>query len=166
LSLAAERSKVRGTYHLDRSRYFLPTPGRTFHGRDVFAPIVGRLLGGMTPQALGTPVEDHLRLQLPVPRRTDSTVEGQVIHIDRFGNLVCNIERADLGAFREEILSVTIGGVQIAGISTHYAAVREGKPVALWNSWDLLEIAVRNDSAARHLRSRTGDRVKVQGSGR
>jgi S-adenosylmethionine hydrolase len=116
----------------------------------------------VTAVVLGSPVDDFHRLELPVPRHHGRMLEGQVIHVDRFGNLVCNIRRSDLSGFREENLSVTISGVQIVGISTHYAAVREGKPVALWNSWELLEIAVRNDSAARHLRARSGDRVKVQ----
>jgi len=52
--------------------------------------------------------------------------------------------------------------VTIFEISPHYAAVREGKPLALWNSWGRLEIAVRNGSASRQLRARTGDRVQVK----
>ena len=64
--------------------------------------------------------------------------------------------------FREPELFISIGGVQIAGISPHYSAVREGKPVALWNSWGRLEIAIRNGSAVRHLRTRNGDRVQVK----
>jgi S-adenosyl-L-methionine hydrolase (adenosine-forming) len=85
-----------------------------------------------------------------------------VIHVDRFGNLVCNVERADLNDFRDSRVSISIGAVTIAEISSHYAAVREGKPLALWNSWGRLEIAVRNGSAARQIRARMGDRVQVK----
>ena len=94
--------------------------------------------------------------------RVDDDIEGQVIHIDRFGNLICNIRQEGVDGFLGQGVSISISGVQIPEISPHYSAVREGKPVALWNSWGYLEIAIRNGSATRHLRARNGDRVQVK----
>lgn len=161
LSLAAMAAPVRRVVHLDRPELFLSQASHTFHARDVFAPIAGRIAAGASVTRLGSPAEGFERIFLPEPRQLDGAVEGQVIHIDRFGNLVSNIRMEDLRGFRLESLSVSIQGVQIVGVSSHYSAVREGRPLALWNSWGRLEIAVRNGSAARHLRAREGDRVQV-----
>jgi len=162
LSLAAERSPVRSVIHLDRSEYFSVTPSDTFHARDVFAPVAAHCACGVAPGELGSRVDGLERLSLPEARRLDDAIEGQVIHVDRFGNLICNILREDVTAFLDHGVSISIGGVQIPQISPHYSAVREGKPVAVWNSWGRLEIAIRNGSAARHLRARNGDRIQVK----
>jgi S-adenosylmethionine hydrolase len=162
LSLAAERSPVRRVVVLDREQYFLSEQSRTFQGRDVFAPVAAHCASGTRPADLGSQVETFERVSIPPLRRLDDGVDAQVIHVDRFGNLVCNVEHADLADFRESIVSISLCGVTILAISPHYAAVREGKPLALWNSWGRLEIAVRNGSAARQIRARIGDRVQVK----
>ncbi|MBI2964095.1 MAG: SAM-dependent chlorinase/fluorinase [Deltaproteobacteria bacterium] len=162
LSLASDRSAVRRVVHLDRAQYFLASPTRTFHARDVFAPVAAHCARGTDPGEMGSPMDGFQRLSLPRPRRVDDGLEGQVIHVDRFGNLICNIGPADLGDFRASGLSISICGVQISEISPHYSSVREGKPLAVWNSWGQLEVAVRNGSAARQLRARSGDRVQVK----
>ncbi len=162
LSLAADRSPVRRIVDLDRPQYFLESPSPTFHARDVFAPVAAHCARGADPGEMGSAVDGFQRLSLPQPRRVDDGLEGQVIHVDRFGNLICNIRQADLDDFRAAGLSISLGGVQIPEISPHYSAVREGKPVVVWNSWGRLEVAVRNGSAARQLRARSGDRVQVK----
>jgi S-adenosyl-L-methionine hydrolase (adenosine-forming) len=162
LSLAAERSAVRAVIHLDRREYFSSPMSDTFHARDVFAPVAAHCACGVPSAELGSRVDDFQRLPLPEPRRLDDAIEGQVIHVDRFGNLICNIVRDDVGGFLDRGVSISISGVQIPEISAHYSTVREGKPVAVWNSWGRLEVAIRNGSAARHLRARNGDRIQVK----
>jgi S-adenosyl-L-methionine hydrolase (adenosine-forming) len=162
LSVAADAAPVRRVLHLDRPEYFSPSPSHTFHARDVFAPVAGHCARGVECTSLGSALDGFARVSIPEVRRLEAALEGQVIHVDRFGNLMCNIRREDLTDFPEPELSISIGGVRIAGISTHYSAVREGKPVALWNSWGRLEIAIRNGSASRHLRARNGDRIQVK----
>jgi S-adenosylmethionine hydrolase len=162
LSLAAARSRLRRVVVLDRETYHLPERSRTFHGRDIFAPVAAHCANGVTPSEVGSAADTFQRVSIPRPRRLDDGLEAQVIHIDRFGNLVCNVERADLTDFRDSRVSISIGAVTIAEISPHYASVRDGRPLALWNSWDRLEIAVRNGSAARQIRARVGDRVQLK----
>jgi S-adenosylmethionine hydrolase len=162
LSLAADRSPLRSVVHLDRPSFHLASPSRTFHARDVFAPVAAHCARGVPSAEMGSSLGGFERLVLLEPRRVENAVEGHVIHVDRFGNLVSNVRPQDLADFRDTGLSITICGVQLLEISPHYSAVREGKPVALWNSWGRLEIAVRNGSAARTLRARGGDRVQVK----
>jgi S-adenosylmethionine hydrolase len=162
LSLAAARSPLRSVVHLDRPQFHLTAPGRTFHGRDVFAPAAAHYARGVPREEMGSEIADVERLPSLEPRRREDEIEGQVIHVDRFGNLVSNVRPQDLAAFRDGAVSISIGGMQLLEISPHYSAVREGKALALWNSWGRLEVAVRNGSAARHLRARSGDRVQVK----
>ncbi len=162
LSLAAARSPLRKIVHLDEPRWFAPSPSATFHGRDVFAPVAAHRANGVPPEQLGSIVEDYARVTIPAVRRVDDGIEGQILYVDRFGNLVCNIARSDLTASSGTQMTVRLGDVTIAQISATYGAVREGKPVAVWNSWDRLEIAVRNGSAVRQLRARSGDRVQLK----
>ena len=162
LSLAAARGTGPRAFHLDRQEIFRPDRSSTFHARDVFAPVAAELLRGRAVDELGSPIEDAVRLDVPRPRRVEGVLEAQIVHVDRFGNLISNVEAADLADFRAPDVFVSLNGVRIQGVSTHYASVREGTPLAVWNSWGRLEIAVRNDSAARHLRARVGDRLKIE----
>lgn len=161
LALAALRAKRAAAFTLDRRDLHLDDVGTTFHGRDVFAPVVGRLAEGLAPSRCGSPVGDWRPLEISTPRRSGRTIEAHVLHVDRFGNLTLDLLREDLSGFRPAEVSVTIRNVRIHGISTHYAAVPPGRPLLVWNSWERLEIAVREGSAARRLRARVGDRVRV-----
>lgn len=83
-----------------REDLFRPAPGRTFHGRDRFAPVVAALLTGSAPAALGAPIDDAVRLDVPPPRRGERALDGRVAHVDRFGNLVTDLPAHWLGERR------------------------------------------------------------------
>lgn len=116
----------------------------TFHGRDVFAPAAVRLLGGEALESLGTPYSDAALRRTPeAQRRPDGGQDGQVLGVDRFGNLITNLTgRGD-------------GTVEIAGkllrIARTYGDVTEGELLALIGSHGLIEVAVRGGHAARTL---------------
>ena len=133
----------------------LPIPPRaspTFHGRDVFAPAAVRLAVGETLDHLGVVKTDAVVRRTPdVKRRDDGALVGQVIVVDRFGNLVTNIG-ARLGG------TVQIGGNNIV-VRRTYSDVADGELLALAGSSGFLEIAVRGGSAARDLRARRSDPV-------
>jgi S-adenosylmethionine hydrolase len=101
------------------------------------------------------------RLALPAVESTPQKITGSVIAIDHFGNVVTNITATDLLPFPTASLSVSIGPVCIHGLVPTYASVPVGVVAALLNSWGMLEIAVRNGSAAQHLGVRRGSAVNV-----
>jgi S-adenosyl-L-methionine hydrolase (adenosine-forming) len=158
LSLAAPGDQVRRIVHLTEERFFLSPRSATFHGRDVFAPVAAALANGTDPSALGPPVTDMERLELPAVARSATALTGQVIHVDHFGNLTTNVSETDVTG------DVTIGlaGARVRGIARHYGAVAVGEPVAVVNSWGLLEIAVRNGSAKKTLGATVGDVVIIE----
>jgi S-adenosylmethionine hydrolase len=124
----------------------------TFHGRDVFAPAAADLVQGVALDALGEPHTAPVVRRTPeATRRADGALAGVVITIDRFGNAVTNLMARRGGA-------VDVGGRTIT-LSRTYGEVEAGKPVALVGSSGLVEIAVRDGSAAAQLGLRRGSSV-------
>lgn len=116
----------------------------TFHARDVFAPAAARLAAGAPLDSLGTPHGSPVIRRTPEARRSsDGSVSGEVIVVDRFGNLVTNLMAPRGGSLEIAGRSVPIGRT--------YADAAPGALLALVGSSGLVEVAVRDGSAARML---------------
>jgi S-adenosylmethionine hydrolase len=137
----------------------------TFHGRDILAPAAAALWRGTPMRSLGT-----LRPRTPVPSvlqsvhpRKPQTYRGSILHIDHFGNMITNFS---MHALPSLALSVTVGRRRIRTAVTHYRAAAPDTPVLLVGSSGLLEIAVREGSAARTFRAHAGTAVTLTVGGR
>lgn len=161
LSIAARQETTKRTVHLVNPAYFLAPLSQTFHGRDVFAPVAAHLSRGVAISQFGPVIPEMERIPLPTVERWESGMAGRVIYIDHFGNVVTNISEADLRPFSKEQLFISMGPMHISGIVDTYTAVEVGAPAALINSWGMLEIAVRNGSAARQFGIAVGCEVRV-----
>ncbi|MDD9946371.1 MAG: SAM-dependent chlorinase/fluorinase [Myxococcales bacterium] len=141
----------------------LPGPiASTFHGRDVFAPAAAMLLCGTRPDQLGEQITDPVRLQLPIAKFTESRVRGEVIHVDRFGNLITNLRVAELMRWSEgNTLAVTYDTTHVVPMCDHYAQVPSGDLLAICDSSGRLEVAVRDGNAHQKLAARVGMPVHV-----
>lgn len=144
-------------FHLTNARYWRHPVSRTFHARDVFGPVAAHLTLGVRPEELGEPVESIRWLALPTLRREQGGLAGQVVHVDRFGNLVTNIPAEQVAG---RLGTVSIAGRTIVGLSETYASAG-GDIMALVGSHATIEIAVRNGSAAAVLGVGVGERVVV-----
>jgi len=147
-------------------RYFLsPSLSSTFHGRDLFAPVAAHLAAGLGVERLGPQPENITLLELPEPqRRGDAEVLGQVLHVDRFGNLISNIPATMLGAPVESDrpCEVFCGDRPVGPLRPTYAVVERGRPLALINSMGLVEVAVNGGSAAEHFGAGVGAEIRVR----
>lgn len=136
----------------------------TFHGRDLFAPVAGRLAAGAAIAELGRRVDRPVRIAVPVPETgAHGVVMGEIVRVDRFGNLVSNLpgdvvsdrSRERVRSRGAERVSRIPGRVEIAGrkvpMGVTYASVEPGSLVAVVNSDDLVEVAARDGSAAERL---------------
>jgi S-adenosylmethionine hydrolase len=132
----------------------------TFHGRDVFAPAAGRLATGAPIESLGRPAGRLLTLDWPSPRRRGATTVGEVVHVDRFGNLVTNLRTIDNG--RGDGGELSVGGFHTKQVFRTYGDVNHGQPLALRGSHGFIEIAVRDGSAAAVLGVARGDKIVVR----
>jgi S-adenosylmethionine hydrolase len=137
-------------------RYQREAQSATFHGRDVFAPVAAHVACGVALEDLGPVISDPVQLELPSPDIKASSVRGQVICVDHFGNLITNIPAALLGAAPK----VAVDGRAVVLRET-YGQGELGQPLALVNSDGLLEIAVRDGSAAVALRAAYGAVVEI-----
>ena len=138
-------------YEIRTGRFAPDLVAPTFHGRDLFAPACAHLLAGHPLEELGPPVATPQRLALPEPRPVAGGVDGEILHIDRFGNCATSIRAADLAGRDPAALLVTVAGQTLHGLARTYGEVAEGALVALIGSTGRLEIAVRNGSAASRL---------------
>lgn len=140
-----------------RRRYMRQPVSATFHGRDIFAPAAAHLSLGVGLEALGPAVKKVLALPpFRARRRADGVLEGRVLHVDRFGNLITDVRTDDLPTQRVE---VRIGGQRIEGLARTYEEVSGAK--ALVGSTGYLEVACRGGSAAYWLGADIGDAVLV-----
>ncbi len=134
---------------LQAERFFLPSVSATFHGRDVFAPVAAHLSIGVELEELGGPVTDPRPVSLPVVQIKGESLQGQIIHVDHFGNLVSNIASEVLNRFLGSSgPSIHVGGLRLQRVDRAYADVEEGQPLALVNSSNLLEVAVNMGRAS------------------
>jgi S-adenosyl-L-methionine hydrolase (adenosine-forming) len=150
---------------LDRpSLWRTASPSRTFHGRDVFAPLAARLANGARLEDIGTPVppDSLMRLQWVRPRADEQGVQGWVMHIDHFGNAVTNIPASlvdDHRAGRE--VRCYAGSTILDGIRETYASVASGEPLVLVGSTGHLEVSVNSGHAAELLSLIKGSAVSI-----
>ncbi len=144
-------------FELANARYRLPEVSQTFHGRDVFAPAAAYLSVGVPPEEFGPPVGEMIWLNVPPPAEGDGEIEGRVVHVDRYGNLISNIALCDGGAGG---VVVEMEGLRVEGLSRSYEEA--GGVLAIVGSHGTVEIAVRNASAARQFSAGVGARVRVR----
>lgn len=149
---------------LSERRYARPTVSRTFEGRDRFAPAAAWLSKGVLLAALGRPVTDYVALVLPKPEVGDGVATGVVTRIDRFGNVVTNLDRRTSGRVTDSggALQLTVGGHPIERIVSTYAEIGPDEVAALFGSTDHLECAARASSAAERLGVVVGDAVVLK----
>jgi S-adenosylmethionine hydrolase len=153
-----------------------PTPSSTFHGRDIFAPAAAHLAAGSSLADVGTSIDRLSSLRWALPMVVEHTIEGWIVHIDRFGNCITNIRRdtvteafPDIGADQlapphQEPpipLKCYVGSTILEALHPTYAAVAEGDPLMLFGSSGFLEIAVNGGHAAQLLNIRKSDSVKL-----
>lgn len=141
---------IRKIIILDTDRCRVSPICHTFHGRDVFAPAAARIASGSGMEQLGDTIETIEKLPWPEPKQLSSGgIEGEVMHIDRFGNCITNIPGEWVA--RAPQATVTIGDTLSAAVHRTYADVPMGAPVAYVGSGGLIEVAInRGNAAAQH----------------
>ena len=159
----AERIRV---HHITSTHYFLPNPGPTFHGRDIFAHVAAALAKGVPSGNFGEEITDFVKLSVPAVKRTDTGLEGHVVHIDRFGNLITNILYKDVHDLTPDggklgTMKIAVGATEIKGLKKFYGEAAPGEPGAILNSNGHLEIFLYRQNARTSLSLKRGDVIRV-----
>lgn len=140
-----DRTEIVGIYQLNRKKYHLKVVSRTFHGRDIFAPAAAYLSRGVIPQELGSAIRHLSQTESFLVKKIGNKVIGELIYIDKFGNMVSSIRESDL-PLRPFV--IYLNRTRIGALCGTFGDVAVGKPLAYINSAGFLEIGVRENSAA------------------
>ncbi|HYP15123.1 MAG TPA: SAM-dependent chlorinase/fluorinase, partial [Bryobacteraceae bacterium] len=138
--------------HITSDEYFLKPVSRTFHGRDIFAPVAAHLAEGVESAAFGPIIDDHLKVVFDHPAQTgDRTWSGTILHADRFGNLVTNFHMRKFGEVELSPFELCIGSQRLHRIALNYADTDPGELFLIVGSSGYLEVAANQASAAKLL---------------
>ena len=159
LSAVAQHASPRSFIELTRRQFWRADVSATFHGRDIMAPVAAHLAAGVAPEQRGRPINDPLTLDWPMAHCEPGRITGEVVSVDRFGNLASNIAGDMLPA--DAALSVSCGGRRAVGLSRSYAPHGRGSLIALIGSDGCLELAVSDGNAAKTLGVGLGAAVEV-----
>jgi S-adenosylmethionine hydrolase len=133
----------------------------TFDGRDIFALVAARLASGEKAEKLGKKITDPVRIKQFTPSIKKNKIIGEIIYIDKFGNLISNIKEEQVPTGEIEI---EIKDTEIQNLSQKYSEGRKDKPIALINGgFRTLEICLNRGNAASFLNSRVGEKITVRG---
>lgn len=162
LSLALKEDRPLNIIKITNEKYFLRPVSDTFHGRDVFAPVAAYVSKGEDIHKFGEPISSLKNLELPQPKVKRNELTGELIYIDRFGNLISNIDKDTLNNFiKNKKFKICIKDKIIDKLSHNYSEAPKKKPIALIDSFDYLEIAISCDSASDYLQVDKGEKIKV-----
>ncbi|NIR48869.1 SAM-dependent chlorinase/fluorinase [candidate division KSB1 bacterium] len=145
--------------NVSNRKYFLSFVSQTFHGRDIFSPVAAHLSRGVDMRELGEAITDYERGQIPELSEKANVIEGEVVHIDRFGNLISNIPFNKLE--NRDKLRVRVKNLTIDSLANSYAQVKTRRPVALIGSSGFLEVAYNLGNAKEELNCAIGEKIAV-----
>ena len=145
--------------HLDKPEYWLEDVTSIFHGRDIFAPSGGHLAAGVALNDLGTPITDVIRIQKPALAIAADRIQGEVMHIDSYGNLICNIRREDIQKLGR--VKVKFKNIELGEMVNTFGDKAVGEICPLYSPMYYLMIAETNGNAQKSLNAQRGDKVEV-----
>lgn len=177
LSYLLAASPAEASHELRSPRYRLDQVSSTFHGRDIFAPAGAHLAQGVPLDAFGPAMDSLQSVQLPTLRKEANAIEGEVVHIDGFGNLITSIGRLQVqdgeahldpwlphpepAALEVERLRVQLRDGRELALHETFGDVPEGDLVAYIGSEGLLEVAVNRGRADERLQANVGDGIRM-----
>jgi S-adenosylmethionine hydrolase len=168
LAIAADEAGIESARALTNPRYHLEPVSRTFHARDVFAPVAAHLAAGAHFDDLGDPVDPAtlVRIELPAASVGDGELAATVLGIDRFGNLELNVARKHI-----EALGVSPGArvelrfplnAYYALTAETYADAARGELILFEDSYGSFAVAINGGSAASLVEAAPGDDVRIR----
>lgn len=160
-TLALKGQEIKRIVKLSNDAYHLKPTSNTFHGRDIFAPVAAHLSLGVPVQNLGNTIKDFNGLDWPEVIKSDGTIQGKVVYIDGFGNLITNIHEHNLKTIPTEHVGVSLGDLAISGLTPSYSHGQKGF-IALINSWGLLEVSLFMRNAQLSCGAKIGEKVIIR----
>ncbi|MEX1012012.1 MAG: SAM-dependent chlorinase/fluorinase [Balneolaceae bacterium] len=147
---------------LNRKEFWRENLSKTFHGRDIFAPVAAHLANGTVLEELGDPLEELVTYRWAKPIADRDGIQGWIVHIDSYGNLITNIPESmvrEVASGRR--VKIYIGNTILHEMSSTFADVEEGEPAAYVGSAGMVEVAVNKGNAGELLSVRKGAQISI-----
>jgi S-adenosylmethionine hydrolase len=145
------------------ARFFHQPVSRTFHGRDIFAPVAAHLADGLAAGEFGNRIGDPVRLGFAKPARTGpKTWAGTILKVDHFGNLITNLDSETWQRLASEPFEMQVGEILVSGMASNYAEMQRGGLFVIAGSAGFLEVSLNRGSAAKTAGAGPGDTVEVR----
>ena len=153
LSVIYEREENVVVRHANVEHYYLSPVSKTFHGRDIFAPVAAWLTKGWQTPSMGDEITDYKKFAMPKPKAADGGLKGVVLRVDAFGNLITNFRAENLpeGAAENGHFQIQVGTQVVKKLVDTFARGAAGEPIAYIGSSGYIEIGINKGSAARTL---------------
>lgn len=147
---------------LNQTKYWRNNPAPIFHGRDIFAPVSAHLANGVPFEKMGEPLKELVTYRWAVPISDKDGIQGWIVHIDRYGNLISNISETLIKEFGgPSKLKVYVGNTILDELVTTFASVPDGEPAAYIGSSGMLEIAINKGNARQMLGVEKGAQLSL-----
>jgi S-adenosylmethionine hydrolase len=145
-------------HEITNRRLFLNSVSRTFHGRDIFAPVAAHLARGLPLESMGPRILNYTHKPIPRPHSAGGKLIATVLRIDKFGNLITNLRSEHLaGSF-----TVRLGGASISSLYSTFSEAPPGELFAVEGSAGYIELALNQGSAAERLKVNRGAEIEVE----
>jgi hypothetical protein len=163
LSLIYEREENVLVRHANVEHYYLPAVSKTFHGRDVFAPVAAWLSKGSQAAAMGDEITDYKKFAMPKPKAADGLMKGVVLRVDSFGNIITNFRAQDLpaAAIENGTVQFAVGTHSVNKLVDTFARGNAGEAFAYIGSNGFVEIGINRGNAAKSLGIGRGTQVTL-----
>ncbi|HKV06479.1 MAG TPA: SAM-dependent chlorinase/fluorinase [Candidatus Acidoferrales bacterium] len=164
LSSVYDQTEALYVWNIISEHYFRQPISKTFHGRDIFAPVAAWMTKSWQSSAFGEPITDFARFSLPKPKTAGNTIKGVVLRVDQFGNLITNLRPEDVPAFTAPDGKFTIraGTAAVTKLVPTFAGGANGEAIGVIGSSGFLEISVNRGNASRTLGAGRGAEVTVE----
>lgn len=148
--------------NLTNDKYWRKNTSNTFHGRDIFAPVAAHIANGVEIQELGEPIKELVTYRWAIPISDKDGIQGWIVHIDRFGNLISNIpEELIRKSSRSSKFRIYVGNTILEEMVDTFGAVPDGEPAAYIGSSGTLEIAINKGNAREMLGVEKGAQISL-----
>jgi len=165
LSLIYEKEENLEVRHITSDHYFMNPVSNTFHGRDIFAPVVGWLSKWVEVDKFGEVIEDYAKFSAPKPKRIDEKLlKGVALKVDKFGNIITNITPEDVPQLFSENpppFRIIINQQEVTRLNLAYSMGKPSEIFAIVGSSGFIEICTNRGSASKMLNANRGAEVGV-----
>jgi S-adenosylmethionine hydrolase len=164
LYLAAARDGIKERVVLENKKFFLKNISSTFHGRDIFAPVAAYLSKNTSFLSLGKPARSIKEIVLPSPKIEKVSLEGEIIYVDNFGNLITNMQKECFTDFTKGRFVATLNNKMVSKLYSCYAQAQPDEPFFVESGFGYLEIALKDKSAEKYfgLRGLKGQKLIIK----